>query len=385
MREAVIVDAVRTPIGKREGSLKVWHPVDLLAHTLRALVTRNNLDPARIDDVIAGCVMQVGEQGVNVARNAVLAAGFPESVPATSVDRQCGSSQQAVHFAAQGILAGSYDIAVACGVESMTRVPMGSNSNGPGAPFGPLMMARYNNVKFNQGIGAEMLAARYGLTRETLDAFSYESHQRAARATAEGRFASQIIPVPVDTPEGPAEMQRDEGIRKDTTLAKMASLKPAFQADGVITAANSSQISDGAAAVLLMELNTAQQLGLTPLARVAGFALAGDDPVIMLSAPMPATRKLLQRTGLSIHDIDLAEVNEAFASVPLAWQRELDSDPARLNVNGGAIALGHPLGASGARLIATLVHELRRTGARWGLQTMCEGGGLANATLLERL
>ncbi|MBI4908857.1 MAG: thiolase family protein [Acidobacteria bacterium] len=377
MREAVIVDAVRTPIGKREGALKGWHPVDLLAHTLQALVARNGLDAARVDDVIGGCVMQVGEQGVNVARNAVLAAGFPESVPATSVDRQCGSSQQAVHFAAQGILAGSYDIAIACGVECMTRVPMGSNSNGPGMPFGPMMMERYKGVTFHQGIGAEMLAARYGITREDLDAFSFESHQRAARATEEGRFASQFVAVP--------GLEKDEGIRKDTTLQKMATLKPAFQAGGVVTAANSSQISDGAAAVLLMDAKTAQELGLTPLARVAEFALAGDDPVIMLSAPMPATRKLLRRAGLQMADIDLFEVNEAFACVPLAWQRELSADLAKVNVNGGAVALGHPLGASGARLMTTLVHELRRTGGRWGLQTMCEGGGLANATLIERL
>jgi acetyl-CoA acetyltransferase family protein len=325
MREAVIVDAVRTPIGKREGALKGWHPVDLLALTLRSLVTRNQLDPSLVDDCIAGCVMQVGEQSVNIARNAVLAAGFPESVPATTVDRQCGSSQQAIHFAAQGILAGGYDVAIACGVESMTRVPMGASSSGPGAPFGPQMMERYNHAKFHQGIGAEMMAERWNLSRDDLDQFSFESHQRAARATEECRFAKQIVPVPVVTAEGVAEMRKDEGIRKETSVAKMAALKPAFKPDGVVHAGNSSQISDGAAALLLMELQTARRLGLAPMARVAGFALAGDDPVIMLSAPIPATRKLLDRAGLRMGDIDLAEVNEAFASVPLAWQRELDA------------------------------------------------------------
>jgi acetyl-CoA acyltransferase len=385
MREAVIVDAVRTPVGRRDGALKGWHPVDLLAHTLKAVVQRSKLDPALVDDVIAGCVMQVGEQAANVARNAVLAAGFPESVPGTTVDRQCGSSQQAVHFAAQGVLAGSYDIAIACGVECMTRVPMGSSAaNGPGKPFGPAMERRYNNVVFNQGIGAEMMAERWKITREELDVYSLESHRRAARATEEGRFCNEIIPVPIETENGPAHFSRDEGFRANASLDKMESLKPAFKPDGVITAASSSQISDGAAALLIMERATAEKLNLRPLARFVEFALAGEDPVIMLSAPIPATRKVLKRADLALGDIDLFEVNEAFASVPMAWLRELDADPAKLNVNGGAVALGHPLGASGARLMTTLVHELQRTGGRYGLQTMCEGGGLANATVIER-
>jgi len=382
MREAVIVDAVRTPVGRRDGSLKGWHPVDLLAHTLRAVTQRNKLDPALVDDVIAGCVGQVGEQAYNVARNAVLAAGFPESVPGTTVDRQCGSSQQAAHFAAQGILAGSYDIAIACGVECMSRVPMGSNgAAGPGKPFGPGVMRRYHDVVFNQGIGAEMMAERWKISRTELDEFSFESHQRAARATEEGRFCNEIVPVPVET----GHLTKDEGIRATSTLEKMATLKPAFKPDGVITAANSSQISDGAAAVLIMERGTAERLGLRPLARFAAFALAAEDPIIMLSAPIPATRKVLDRAGLKIDDIDRVEINEAFASVVVAWQRETGADFSKVNVNGGAVALGHPLGASGARLMTTLVHELQRSGGRYGLQTMCEGGGMANATLIERL
>jgi len=386
MREAVIVDAIRTPVGKRDGMLKGWHPVDLLAHTLRALVQRNHLDPAEIDDVIAGCVMQVGEQAANVGRNAVLAAGFPESVPGTTVDRQCGSSQQAIHFAAQGVMSGAYDIAIGCGVEAMTRVPMGSSAaSGPGKPFGPLMLQRYDNVVFNQGIGAEMMAQKWNISRQELDEFSYESHQRAAKATEEGRFCNEITPVPVETENGTVFVGKDEGIRKETTLAKIGSLKPAFKADGVVHAGNASQISDGAAAVLVMDLKTAQRLNLRPLARFVEFALAGDDPVMMLSAPIPATRKILDRAGLKMQDIDRTEINEAFATVPLAWKRELHADMSTVNVNGGAVALGHPLGASGARLMSTLVHELQRTGLRYGLQTMCEGGGMANATLIERL
>ena len=385
MREAVIVDAVRTPVGRRDGGLKGWHPVDLLAHTLKAVAQRSKLDPALVDDVIAGCVGQVGEQAYNVARNAVLAAGFPESVPGTTVDRQCGSSQQAAHFAAQGVLAGSYDIAIACGVECMTRVPMGSNgANGPGKPFGPSVARRYNNVVFNQGIGAEMMAERWKISREELDVFSLESHRRAARATEEGRFCNEIIPVAIETETGAAHMTRDEGFRANASLEKMATLKPAFKPDGVITAANSSQISDGAAALLIMERGTAEKLNLRPLARFVEFAMAAEDPIIMLSAPIPATRKVLHRAGLALGDIDVFEVNEAFASVPMAWQRELGADPAKLNVNGGAVALGHPLGASGARLMTTLVHELQRSGGRYGLQTMCEGGGMANATIIER-
>ena len=385
MREAVIVDAIRTPVGKRDGGLKGWHPVDLLGHTLRAIVQRNKLDPALIDDVVAGCVGQAGEQAFNVARNAVLAAGLPESVPGTTVDRQCGSSQQAAHFAAQGVIAGSYDIAIACGVECMSRVPMGSNGAGPGKPFGPMVAKRYNNVVFNQGIGAEMMAERWRITREDADAFSLESHRRAARASEEGRFCQEITPVPVETENGLIHLNRDEGFRANASLEKMATLKAVFKPDGVVTAANASQISDGAAALIIMELATAVRLGLRPLARFAGFALAAEDPVIMLSAPIPATRKVLDRAGLSINDIDLFEVNEAFATVPLAWLKETGADPAKLNVNGGAVALGHPLGASGARLMSTLVHELQRTGGRYGLQTMCEGGGMANATILERM
>jgi len=385
MREAVIVDAVRTPIGRRDGALKSWHPVDLLAHTLQALAQRNKLDPALIDDVIAGCVGQVGEQAFNVARNAVLAAGFPESVPGTTVDRQCGSSQQAAHFAAQGVLAGSYDIAIACGVESMTRVPMGSNGAGPGEPFGPRVKQRYHGQVFHQGIGAEMMAERWKISRTELDEFSLESHRRAARATEEGRFCNEIIPVPVQTENGPAHFTRDEGIRANSTLEKMATLKTAFKPDGVITAANSSQISDGAAAVLIMERATADRLGLRPRARFIEFVMAADDPVIMLSAPIPATRKILDRAALTISEIDRVEINEAFSSVVLAWQRETGADLGKVNVNGGAVAIGHPLGASGARLMTTLVHELERSGGRYGLQTMCEGGGMANATLIERI
>jgi acetyl-CoA acetyltransferase family protein len=377
MREAVIVDAVRTPVGRRDGGLKSWHPVDLLALTLKGIVQRNKLDPALVDDVIAGCVGQAGEQAFNVARNAVLAAGFPESVPGTTVDRQCGSSQQAAHFAAQGVIAGSYDVAIACGVESMSRVPMGSNGAGPGKPFGPLVMHRYNDVVFHQGVGAEMMAERWKISRSELDAFSLESHRRAARATEEGRFCNEIVPV--------GQMTRDEGIRAEASLEKMATLKPAFKPDGVITAGNSSQISDGAASVLIMERGVAERLGLRPLARFVAFALAAEDPVIMLSAPIPATRKILDRAGLSLEEIDRVEINEAFASVVLAWQRELHADLSKVNVNGGAVALGHPLGASGARLMTTLVHELQRSGGRYGLQTMCEGGGMANATLIERI
>ncbi|HKD15516.1 MAG TPA: thiolase family protein [Candidatus Angelobacter sp.] len=386
MRQAVIVDAVRTPMGKRDGMLRNWHPVDLLAHTLSGLVQRNRLNPELIDDVITGCVMQAGEQAANIGRNAVLAAGFPESVPGTTVDRQCGSSQQAVHFAAQGVLAGSYDIVIACGVESMTRVPMGSSAkNGPGKPFGPAVMKRYNNVQFNQGLSAEMLAARWKLERRSLDEFSLESHRRAARATEQGWFCREILPTTAETAQGTVQASRDEGIRADTTLEKMASLKPVFKEDGCITAANSSQITDGAAAVLIMERSTAEKLGLRPMARFVAFALAGDDPVMMLTAPIPATRRILERSGLSLSDMDRIEINEAFASVVLAWQAETKADLSRVNVNGGAIALGHPLGASGARLMTTLVHELERSGGGFGLQTMCEGGGMANATIIERV
>ena len=385
-RQAVIVDAIRTPMGKRDGILRNWHPVDLLAHTLGGLVQRNRLKPEMVDDVIAGCVMQAGEQAYNIGRNAVLAAGFPESVPATTVDRQCGSSQQAIHFAAQGVLAGSYDVVIACGVESMTRVPMGSTAkNGPGKPFGPAVMKRYHDVQFNQGLSAEMLAERWKLERRQLDEFSLESHRRAARATEQGWFCREILPTMAETAQGTIQASRDEGIRPETTLEKMATLKPAFKEDGCITAANSSQITDGAAAVLIMERSVAERLGLRPMARFVAFALAGDDPVMMLTAPIPATRRILERSGLKLEDMDRIEINEAFASVVLAWQAETQADLSRVNVNGGAVALGHPLGASGARLMTTLVHELERSGGRYGLQTMCEGGGMANSTIIERL
>jgi acetyl-CoA acetyltransferase family protein len=381
----VIVEAVRTPVGRRGGRLKEWHPVDLLAHTLQALVGRAGIDSELIDDVIAGCVSQVGEQAANVGRNAALAAGFPESVPGTTIDRQCGSSQQAIHFAAQGVISGAYDAVIACGVEVMTRVPLGSSyEQGPGRPFGSRMRKRYNDGLVHQGSSAELIARRWGLTREDLDAFSLDSHRRAAHAGAEGHFAGQIVPVPVH--EGADELiTQDEGIRPDTSLEKLAGLKPAFAPDGMITAGNASQISDGAAALLIMERASAERLGLRPRARFAGFSLAGADPILMLTAPIPATQRVLQRAGLTLDQIDLFEVNEAFASVVLAWQRETGADPARVNVNGGAIALGHPLGASGARLMTALLHELERTGGRYGLQTMCEGGGMANGTIIERL
>lgn len=385
-REAVIVDAVRTPSGRREGMLKGWHPVDLLAHALNGLTQRNKLDAALVDDVISGCVMQVGEQAANIARNAVLAAGFPESVPATTVDRQCGSSQQAIHFAAQGVMAGSYDVAIACGVESMTRVPLGSSAaSGPGKPFGETMRKRYNNAPFNQGISAEMLAERWKLDRESLDAYSLESHKRAARASDQGHFSREILPMPVQTDAGVTHVCRDEGIRAETTPEKMASLKTVFKPDGVVTAGNSSQITDGAAAVLIMERALAEKMGYKPMARFVAFALVAEDPVLMLGAPIPATRRILEKSGMKLEDMDRIEINEAFASVVLAWQKETHADFARVNVNGGAIALGHPLGASGARLMTTLVHELARSGGRYGLQTMCEGGGMANATIIEYL
>jgi acetyl-CoA acyltransferase len=387
MATAVIVDAVRTPVGKRNGSLKDTHPVDLAAHTLQQLVERNDLDPALVDDVIMGCVMQVGDQGVNVARNAVLAAGFPESVPGTSVDRQCGSSQQAAHFAAQGVMAGAYDIVIASGVESMTRVPMGASIIPGSLPFGPKMMARYQERGglVPQGISAELIAEKWNISREDNDRFSVESHQKAAQAREEGRFEREIVPIEVTTEEGTHLFSADEGIRPDSTLEKLATLKPAFKPDGVITAANSSQISDGAASVLIMSEEAANRLGLTPRARFHAFALAGVDPIFMLTGPIPATSKVLERAKMTIGDIDLVEINEAFAPVVLAWEKEHNPDMARVNVNGGAIALGHPLGCSGARLMSTLLNELERTGGRYGLQTMCEGGGLANATIIERL
>ena len=388
MHEAVIVDVVRTPAGRRNGKLKDWHPTDLGAHVLKALQERNDLDPSIVDDVVTGCVSQVGEQAFNIGRSAVLAAGWPESVPATTVDRQCGSSQQAIHVAAQGVMAGAYDVVVALGVEIMTTTPMGaSGAKGElGMPFGPKVFERYAETGLPpQGIGADMIADEYGITREDLDAFSAQSQQRAARATAEGRFENEIVPVPVEI-DGEIEMfVHDEGIRPDTTSETLANLKPAFDENGKITAGNSSQISDGAAAVLIMSREKADELGLKPRARFTGFALAGTDPVTMLKGPIPVTEKVLAKTGLSVDDIDLFEINEAFASVVLAWQKETGADLEKVNVNGGAIALGHPLGCSGAKLMTTLVNELERTGGRYGMQAMCEGGGLANGTIIERI
>ena len=384
MTNAVIIDAVRTPMGKRNGSLKDWHPVDLAAHTLRALVERSDLDPALVDDVIMGCVMQVGDQAGNVGRNAALAAGFPESVTGTSIDRQCGSSQQAAHFAAQGVMAGAYDVVIAAGVESMTRVPMGASFLPGSMPFGPKVFERFDLIP--QGISAERIAEKWDISRLANDEFALQSQLRAARATDEGRFDREIIPVPVTTDEGEQMFARDETFRPDTTIEKLASLKPAFQPEGgVITAGNSSQISDGAAATLIMSEEKALALGLTPRARFVEFALAGVDPVMMLTGPIPATTKILERAKMKISDMDLVEINEAFAPVVLAWEKEHHPDMDRVNVNGGAIALGHPLGCSGSRLMATLLNELERSGGRYGLQTMCEGGGMANTTIIERL
>lgn len=390
MREAVIVEAVRTPVGRRNGKLKDWHPADLLGHTLNALVERAGIDPEIVDDVVAGCVSQTGEQGLNIARNGALAAGFPETVPGTTVDRQCGSSQQAAHFVAQGVIAGAYDIAIAAGVEVMTRVPMGITATAPrpdgatGTGFGPKMTSRFPGL-IPQGLSAEMIAEKWGLTRDEIDEFSLSSHKNAARAIEEGRFEKEIVPVPIKMDGAEEEFTQDEGVRFDTTIEKLNSLKPSFKPDGVVTAGNSSQISDGSSAVLIMEKEKALSLGLTPRARFHTFALAGVDPVIMLTGPIPATEKALERSGLTLDEIDLVEINEAFATVVLAWAREFNPDMDKVNVNGGAVALGHPLGCSGAKLMTTLLHELERTGGRYGLQTMCEGGGMANATIIERL
>ena len=388
MASAVVVDAVRTPIARRNGALREWHPADLAAETLKAVVERNGLEPSLVDDVVMGCVSQTGEQALNVGRSAVLAAGFPESVPATTVDRQCGSSQQAVHFAAQGVMAGAYDVVIAAGVESMTRIPMGSTIlNGPGKPFGPAVTRRYRKVGglVPQGVAAERVAERWALERDELDAYSLESHRRAARATDEGRFAREIVAVERDPDRPGRQLTADEGIRRDSSMEALAALKPAFVPHGRITAGNSSQLSDGAAAVLVMSEERAASLGLVPRARFVAFALAGVDPVEMLTAPSPATKAVLQRAGLELDDMDVAEVSEAFASVVLAWARDQDADLDRVNPNGGAIALGHPLGCSGVRMLATLVGELERAGGRYGLQVMCEGGGLANAMVIERL
>ena len=382
MRDAVIVQAIRTPVGKRRGGLSGIHPVDLSAVVLNALVEGAGLDAAAVDDVVWGCVGQVGEQGVNIARNAILAAGWPEPVPGTTVDRQCGSSQQAVHFAAAGVLSGQYEIAVAGGVESMSRVPIGSSMGTTGqSPYSPAQLARYDGVVPDQGVGAEMMAERWNLSRQQLDAYSLESHERAARAQDGGLFGGQITPVDA----GEATVTLDEGIRRTTTMDILAGLKPAFRAGGRITAGSSSQISDGAAALLITTSDNATALGLKPIVRIHTAVVVGDDPVIMLSGPIPATAKALKRSGLSITDIGTFEVNEAFASVPLAWLAETGAENKLVNPHGGAIALGHPLGGSGARLMTTMVHRMRNDGIRYGLQTMCEGGGLANATILELL
>ena len=387
-REAVIVEAVRTPVGRRNGGLNGWHPVDLLGEILNELVARSGVDATTVDDVICGCVSQVGEQSLNIGRNAWLAAGLPEEVPATTVDRQCGSSQQAVHFAAQGVIAGAYDVAVACGVEHMSRVPMGSSAQSQGWPFTEGLMSRYEGGLVPQGISAEIIAERWDLSRGELDEFAARSHERAGAARTSGAFKDEIHPVKVETDDGTDLFDTDEGIRIPN-LEKMASLMPAFKPDGVVTAANSSQISDGAAALLITTPEKAAEMGLTPRARLVSFAVAGTDPVSMLTGPIPATRKALDRAGLDLRDIDLVEINEAFASVVLAWKKELglgdDWFDERVNVHGGAIALGHPLGASGARLMTTLLHTLEQRGCRYGLQTMCEGGGLANATIIERV
>ena len=387
MHQAVIIDAVRTPSGKNGGKLKDWHPASLGAHVLQALAARNPIDVEMIDDVIFGCVMQVGPQTLNVARNAVLTAGWPESVPATTVDRQCGSSQQAIHFAAQGVMSGAYDAVVAGGVEVMSQVPLGASLiKDMGFPFPPSMLERYAETGLpHQGIGAEMIADEWGLSRGDLDAFGALSQQRAERATAEGRFEREIVGVPIKAEDGEETMLVDEGIRPGTTAEKLANLKPVFKEDGKITAGNSSQIADGASALLIMNEEKAKALGLRPRARFLSFALAGTDPVTMLKGPIPATQKILEKSGLSISDIDLFEMNEAFAPVVLAWQKETGADMNRVNVNGGAIALGHPLGASGSKLMSTLLCELERTEGRLGMQLMCEGGGLANATIIERI
>ena len=393
MRTAVIVDAVRTPSGRGKpgGALSGIHPVDLAAHVLRATLERNGLDSRQIDDVLLGCVSQVGEQTMNIARQAVLAAGFDERVPATTIDRQCGSSQQAAHFVAQGVMAGQYDIVIAGGVESMSRVPLGIAASVAGSPFSPRLHERYPEGLVNQGVSAELIAERWGLSRDDLDAYAAQSHARAARAAAEGRFDSQLLPVPTEA----GEVTADETVRPGTSVEGLAGLAPAFRTDALaarfpeldwrITPGNSSPLTDGASAVLIMSEEKAVELGLTPRARFHAFAVVGDDPLMMLTGPIPATRRILERTGLRIDDLDAYEVNEAFASVPLAWAAEVGADAAKLNPWGGAIALGHALGSSGTRLLGTLLANLEATGGRYGLQTMCEGGGMANATIIERL
>lgn len=389
MAEAYIVDAVRTAGGKRGGALAGWHPADMAGTTIDALLDRSGVDPAAIEDVIMGCVSQGGEQGFHIGRGAVLASRLPISVPAVTIDRQCGSSQQAVQFAAQAVMSGTQDIVIAAGVESMTRVPMGSTVSlfakaGLGVPKSPRQEARFPGVEFSQFLGAEMLAAKHGLVREDLDAYALESHRRATAATARGDFGDEIVPLRIETSDGPLQHVADEGVRPDATLDGIASVKP-IREGGLVTAANASQVCDGASAALIVSERALKENALTPIARIHNLTVTGGDPVVMLEEPLFATDRALRRAGMRIDEIDLYEVNEAFAPVPLAWLRHVGGDPDRLNVNGGAIALGHPLGASGAKLLATLVHALRRQGKRYGLQTMCEGGGLANVTIVERL
>ncbi|RRR99773.1 thiolase family protein [Glycomyces terrestris] len=389
MPEAVVLAAARTPLGRRRGALAGVHPVDLAAHAMNAALERSGLGPDAVDDVVLGCVSQVGEQSWNAARNAVLAAGWPDAIPGTTVDRQCGSSQQAVAFAAAAVLAGHADVVVAGGVESMSRVPMGSSLGADaGVPYGPVVRERYAAqvdttaaMPFDQGVAAERVAAKYGIGREAMDAFALASHEKAAAATDKGAFAAEIAPV--RTPDGLVEV--DEGIRRDTSLERLAGLKPVFVADGSVTAGSSSQISDGAAALVITTDEHARRLGARPIARIAAACAVGSDPVLMLDGPIPATAKILRRTGLDLDEIDVFEVNEAFSAIPLAWLAETGADEERLNPNGGAIALGHPLGASGARLAATMLHHMREAGLRRGLQVMCEGGGMANATVFELL
>jgi acetyl-CoA acyltransferase len=392
IREAVIVDTVRTPIGKRKGALSTWHPADLLGFILNALVEKTGVDPGLVDDVVGGCVTQAGEQGVNVTRNAWIAGGLPAHVPATSVDRQCGSSQQAMHFVAQGVMAGAYDLAIACGVESMTRAPMSSNARGGTGPFSGAFLRNTDNTLGIQFWVAQVLADRFGITREEMDAYALESHRRAAENTDNGHFKREIVPVPLLDDDGNVTdnvLVADEGIRRGGTMESLGALPPAWVSDEQpapdITAGNASQMSDGAAAMLIADRATADRLGLAIRARFLHFAVLADDPVLVLSAPNPVTRRLLERTGLSIDDFDAMECNEAFASIALMWAKEFDPDMERYNARGGAIAIGHPLGASGVRIMTTLLNHLDATGGRLGFQTMCEGGGQANATVIERL
>src|SRR3954454_11872120 len=391
-REAVIVDTVRTPIGKRKGALAGWHPTDLLGFTLKGLLERVDVDPGTIDDVVGGCVTQSGEQGVNVTRNAWVAGGLPWHVPATTVDRQCGSSQQAAHFVAQGVIAGAYDLAIACGVESMTRAPLSTNARGGTGPFSPEFLRHTDNTLGIQFWVAQVLADNFGITREEMDAYALESHRRAAENTDNGHFAREIVPVPLIDDDGNVTddvLVADEGIRRGGTVESLGALPPAWVSDDQpapdISAGTASQMSDGAAAMLRADRATAERLGLPIRARFVHFAVLADDPVLVLSAPNPVTRKLLERTGMKIDEFDAIECNEAFAAIALMWAKEFRPDPAKYNPRGGAIAIGHPLGASGVRLMTTMLNHLETTGGRFGFQTMCEGGGQANATVIERL